>query len=417
MIVWLITVGEPINIIDKQPHMRMHRTGILAQKLSERGHKVTWWTSTFDHAKKKQYTDKTEQINNINGYKIVLMHGIPYSRNISIRRIVNHYQIARAFERIAQQEPKPDIIYCSYPTIELSASAVKYGNEHHLPVIIDVRDLWPDIFIDAFPEMLFRIGKIFLKPLMNISRKVFSECYAVTAVSEGYLEWGLRRGDRQRSANDAVFVLGYERPSLEAIWDENTRYKLEKMGVNELKTICWFIGTFGRTYDLNPVIEAARLLENSGRSDVLFVFSGDGENNQCWRQLADGLSNIVFTGWIDSQQLAYLLDVADIGLMAYVKGAPQGFPNKLFEYLSEGIPILSSLNGETAAFLAEHDCGMTYDAGNSISFLNTLECMLASDYKCRGNNGKLIFDRQYSADIVYRQLAEYLELIGGQDVK
>ena len=70
-----------------------------------------------------------------------------------------------------------------------------------------------------------------------------------------------------------------------------------------------------------------------------------------WSKLAIGLQNVVFTGWVNKHELKYLSDIADIGLMAYSKGAPQGLPNKIFEYMSSGIPILSSLQGETEDFL------------------------------------------------------------------
>ncbi|MDD2737013.1 MAG: glycosyltransferase family 4 protein [Desulfuromonadaceae bacterium] len=410
--IWLITVGEPLPIGREQSQTRMLRTGILAKALAARGHCVTWWTSTFDHTHKTHHHDKSERITSEYGYQIVLLHGMSYSKNISLRRIANHYQVAKDFAKLARQELQPDVIFCSYPTIELSLAAVSYGQRNKLPVIIDVRDLWPDIFLDAFPKYLIRLGTLFLEPYMFMSRKVFRGCTAITAVSEGYLEWGLSRGDRPRREKDAVFVLGYQRPSVGLSSTDSIRSKFEEMGVDESLTICWFIGTFGRTYDLVPIIEAARILESMGQSDIQFVFSGDGENSQYWRQLANGLNNVIFTGWIDNQQLGYLLSVADIGLMAYAKGAPQGLPNKIFEYLSEGIPIISSLQRETATFFVEHGCGMTYDAGNSISFLNTLERMLASNYKKIGHKGKNVFDEKYSADVVYSQLAEYLENVG-----
>lgn len=407
--IWIITVGEPLPLGKEPAQNRMHRTGIMAQMLAAKGHRVTWWTSTFDHTHKTHHYDNTKRFTSEYGYQIILLHGISYTNNISLRRIANHYQVAKNFKKLARREHPPEVIYCSYPTIELSLVSVNYGKRHNVPVIIDVRDLWPDIFMLAFPKYLNKLGNILLMPYMYISRKIFRECTAVTAVSEGYLEWGLRRGDRLRRKNDNVFVLGYQRATVDFSTIDSNRSKFAEFGLIESRTICWFVGSFGRTYDLKPIIETARILDEMGRSDIQFVFSGDGENNQQWRQMAKGLSNIVFTGWIDSQQLGYLLSVADIGLMAYAKNAPQGFPNKIFEYLSEGIPIISSLSGEAAAFFAENGCGMTYDSGNNMSFLKTLEKMLASDYKSMGQKGKLIFDEKYSSEVVYGQLIEYLE--------
>ena len=57
MKVWLVKLGEPLPV---DGNRRLHRYGILAEMLSQKGHEVTWWTSTFDHWDKKQRfeTDK-----------------------------------------------------------------------------------------------------------------------------------------------------------------------------------------------------------------------------------------------------------------------------------------------------------------------------------------------------------------------
>ena len=46
------------------------------------------------------------------------------------------------------------MIYVSYPIIEYAASAVKYGIKNHVPVIVDIRDLWPDIFNHNLPKWM-----------------------------------------------------------------------------------------------------------------------------------------------------------------------------------------------------------------------------------------------------------------------
>ena len=48
---WLLTVGEPLPC--DGPNERLHRTGLLAEALHSRGHEVLWWSSTFDHARKR----------------------------------------------------------------------------------------------------------------------------------------------------------------------------------------------------------------------------------------------------------------------------------------------------------------------------------------------------------------------------
>jgi glycosyltransferase involved in cell wall biosynthesis len=133
-----------------------------------------------------------------------------------------------------------------------------------------------------------------------------------------------------------------------------------------------FIGTFGRTYDLSTVISAARELNRQGDDQIQFVLCGHGERADEWRRAAAGLKNVVFPGWVDAAQWTYLQGLRTVGLAAYARNAPQSIPNKLFEYMSGGAPVLSSLQGEGAQFLKENSCGLTYMPGDPASFLSAL---------------------------------------------
>lgn len=404
--IWLITIGEPLPCLG-QYTSRYLRTGMLAKTLALRGNTVTWWTSSFDHAHKIHYSNPPVYIPEYN-YWVVYLKGVSYSHNVSFRRLLNHYQVAKDFERLSVQEQPPNLIYCSYPTIELSLAAVYYGRQNHVPVIIDVRDLWPDIFLNILPKPLSWLGRLLIMPYYFMSKKIFKECDALTAVSENYLDWGLRRGCRIKTEKDLVFMHGYQPFGDDVPICAEIKEHFVELGVIESRTICWFVGTFGRSYDLIPVIEAAKKLEAMGRKDIQFVFSGEGENRELWQRHATGLNNVVFTGWINTRQLTYLLSIADIGLMAYSKDAPQGLPNKIFEYLSVGIPIISCLNGETAAFISDHDCGLSYEPGNSDSFLNALDKTIKSGFNNKHSSRKK-YMQSYSSDIIYNQLSTYLE--------
>ena len=49
MKVWLFQTSEPLPI--KGDNMRLLRTGMMAEALTNRGHEVVWFTGTFNHFK------------------------------------------------------------------------------------------------------------------------------------------------------------------------------------------------------------------------------------------------------------------------------------------------------------------------------------------------------------------------------
>jgi len=344
-------------------------------------------------------------------YKIRLIHGPAYKKNVSFRRMINHIIVARKFSRFALSEPKPDIILCSLPTLELSNAAVEYGVYTGVPVVLDVRDLWPDAIYSAVPRGIGWLARIMLRGSVRKMRHALKKCSAITGVSESYLNWALDYAERQRRARDSVFHLSYQ---LNGVNENEKTAALNALidgGVDPNKTICWFIGGFGRTYNIETVIDAARRLESEGRTDIQFVLCGEGERGTEWRTMASGLKNVVFTGWIGPPSIAALMDISDIGLAAYAKCAPQGIPNKIFEYMSAGLPILSSLRGETETLIGHYGCGFTYSSSDSIDLVDKLDELLKDSALMTqmGLNSKKLFNEKFAAKSTYSRMAKFLE--------
>lgn len=401
-------MGEPLPIDSKNP--RLMRTGTLANRLVERGHAVIWWTSAFDHYKKihRTYTDTTFEWS---GGTIRMLKSAGYKRNISLRRFVEHAGVARKFRREALKSERPDIILVSLPTIELARDAVHYGRSVDVPVLVDVRDLWPDLLIDTIPKSLKKMGRLILRPLINDATYALAKCTGIIGVSTGYLDWGLGYAARFRRDTDGIFPLGYVVPKCQEAHIKENLEKISSHGIDATKKICWFVGSFGRQYDLEPVLYAAKCFQKDGRTDIQFVISGDGELGEHWRSLAHDAKNIIFTGWIDADEINWLRTHAYVGLQPYLDGAPQGLANKLFEYISAGIPVVSSLRGENEELIAKNRCGLTYRAGDGNDCVNKLTVIL-DDRELRlemGRNAKDLFEKHFDSEIIFDGLITHLE--------
>jgi glycosyltransferase involved in cell wall biosynthesis len=350
------------------------------------------------------------------GIRLWLLHGIGYSRNIGLSRLVNHIQLVREFSRLAEIEQPPDLIFCCWPVIELSFAAVGYAERHSIPILLDVRDLWPDIFLDAVPSALRSLAKLALAPYYRMTRSAFRRASGIVGISDGYLDWGLAKAGRGRNPNDALFPLGYQEPDWTKASKAEDNKSLRALGVDESRIICWFLGSFGDTYDLEPVIHAARQLETRGLMGPQFVLSGEGHGRERYERLAAGLHNLVFTGWLDADQIASMMRIARVGIAAYRKGAPQGLPNKLFEYMAAGLPILSSLDGECKRFLDDNACGLSYPAGSTDGFLAAMTALTENQKLADelGANALRTYRKHYSASTIYPQLVEHMERVVAQ---
>jgi glycosyltransferase involved in cell wall biosynthesis len=402
--------GEPLEMFGERPH----RVGILSKMLVKQGHNVTWWTTTYDHQYKQYfYADDTETKSDF-GVNMVFLHSkTQYKKNISLSRIKNHKEVAKKLSINAEKKDKPDIIFCAFPTIDLAYNAVKYANDNNVPIIIDVRDLWPNIFLDSFPKIFHPLIKLLLRNYFNQTKHIFHNATAITAVSEKYLQFGLNYAKRDKTKFDKTFPLAYNKIELSKEKATQLEQKFKKIGIDKTKKNIWFVGTFGKTYDLIPVIKTANdLVEND---DVRFIFTGDGEMRDEWKKLSNK-KNIIYTGWINENELAYIASVSSIGLMAYKSGAPQGLPNKVFEYMAYGLPIVSSLGNETKLLLEKENIGFTYDP-DSIESLKKIIIHLINDeekYETMSKRCTELYEKKYSAKKVYSELIDYLVSVKNQ---
>jgi glycosyltransferase involved in cell wall biosynthesis len=403
-----MTVGEPLpygHTLKSRPW----RTGLLATTLVERGHAVTWWTSSVDHFTKTSFVDAPLATRAASGVVLQFLHGRPYKKNVSLARLRNHREIAQQFAEIAPTLATPDLIVCSYPTIELSAQAVRYGSRRSVPVVLDIRDLWPDEMVARLPAVLRPLSAVLFGRMYREARYALTGAAGLMAVSQAYLDWGLRYARRSVTANDAVLTHGYPAPSGEKPPSDVASRWLSEKGIDASKKIFWFVGTFVGSIDLATVIDAARRMID--QPDVLFVLSGAGERDAEWRGRAAGLKNVVFTGWCDPEELAVVASVAYAGLGAWRREALVSLTNKFFEYMAHGLPILLSLGGEARSIVEQTGCGLAYEPGSPDSLESAIR-RISGDKELRdrmAESARRAFAERYSAAQIYRQMADHLE--------
>ncbi len=326
-------------------------------------------------------------------------------------RMLNHAIVAWRFARRARACPRPDLIFCSFPTIELSAAAVALGRRFATPVVLDIRDLWPDAFLSVTPPSLKWAARIALWPYFQLARYALAGATGLVAISDGYMKWGLAYARRAKNPVDGLFALGYARAPVAPAARDRALANLRQRGLDPEKHICWFVGSFGQSYDLLTVLQAARLLDASHPGRYQFVISGAGDQESALRAEAQGIESVMLTGWVDEAQIEALGMAAHIGLQPYKDGAFQGLPNKLFEYLSFGLPVISSLQGECAELLAAEKIGFTYEAGNHESLARCLSAAFSNRelLVAAKRRAQEVFRLRFDASLVYPQLATHLE--------
>lgn len=389
------------------------RTAMLADHLVARGHRVRWWTSAFGHQRKVMLFDTDQEVRLSSGLTLQVLRGCGYAGNISLSRYLDHRLVARKFRYAAMKLDPPDVIVASMPCHHLAFEAVRYGSARNISVLVDIRDLWPDVFFpqikNAFSHKLGRLAFTFDFHRLH---KLLKEAAGLIAVSKGYLKWALEKADRSAREWDRVFFLGYKALRQETSHQRNTKLPEWLLG-HEGKKLLLFIGTFGFSYELKLLVEAARRMQSAGRTDVCFVLAGTGEQAEMVRRESAGLSNFILPGWLDAQEIASLLANGYLGLAPYLcePCEKDRLPNKPFEYLSAGLPLISSLEGETADLINDHGMGLSYRPGDLDGLCHAIESLLENqDLRDKMSANALAFFKEHGdADRIYAEYARHIE--------
>jgi glycosyltransferase involved in cell wall biosynthesis len=415
--VWVVKTSE--MLASDNGNGRLLRSGLVAHMLDARGHDVTWWMSTFDHANRRnRAASNTAQPFGARG-SIRMLYSPGYRQSVSLARLYDHAVWGRAFRRAIERERPPDVVFCAYPTIESAAVCISFGARRQVPVVVDLRDMWPDIFSEFAPPALKPLAARLLWPWRARARAALRGATALFAITEEFLAWGLRLAGRERRPWDGAFMLAYPEPRPDSSGDSAlhaARGYWDQLGITSQGSFnVALIGSMThRRFEMESVLAAARELQRDGVA-VKFILAGDGEDLPRYRLQAQDCNNVIFPGWLNAAQIRELLCRSHLGLVPY-RNSPDllmSVPNKVGEYLAAGVPVATCLHGTLARVLAERACGVSFEASEPGSLAAQVRVLRGDPARrlALSDSARRAYHDELTAGAVYGRLIDRLEAI------
>lgn len=233
--------------------------------------------------------------------------------------------------------------------------------------VFEVRDLWPEL-----PrEMGVIKNPLILGMLSGLEWLSYRSAHRIIGLSPGMVEGIARRGISKKHIEMVPngCDLGIFGQGLDA-W--------RPMGVAETDLMAIFTGTHGIANGLEAVLDAAVELKARGRDDIKLVLVGQGmlKPGLQKRVEKEGLSNVIFHDAVNKSRLAGLMASADLG-MQILANVPAFYfgtsPNKFFDYIAAGLPVLNNYPGWLAQLIDEHFCGFAVPPADPVAFADALE--------------------------------------------
>lgn len=405
MNIWLIKDSEKLPI--DAGNQRLARMGLLAEKFSGEGHNVIWWTSAFSHFE-KAFRDNRNHKKKVKGnYNIFLLKTFGYKKNVSIKRLAHNWKIASEFYALGKIEAnKPDAVVVGLPTISFVVKAIKFGKKHNVPVIVDVRDLNPDVFADAFTGYKKKVVKIGIIPLQLMLKKAMKNATAIIGTTQPYLDYGLKYANRKQKNNDGVFYVAY--PENKDKLNETSIQKWKEYELDEKTVICFF-GQFGSMVDADTVIGAAKICDEEDYN-IVFMLCGTGEKLDEYISKTKGLKNIFFPGWINKDDIRALGEISVAGLMAYKssKNYELQMPSKFSEYLSFGLIPLVQPDGIMKSVIDKNKCGFSYKTSQDLADVAKYINENIHEINEMKKRARALYEKSFCAEKVYQDYVKHI---------
>ena len=288
-------------------------------------------------------------------------------------------------------------------TVGLPALAAKILRRKKF--IFEVRDLWPEL-----PRAMGVIKNPFVLWALDwFETRCYSNADACIGLSPGIVEGILRKKPERRT----VLIPNGCDLELFGSGASETPVMLDGIGPDDFVAI--FCGAHGRANGLNAVLDAAAELRRLKEPKVKLLFVGDGQLKAQLQARADreDLSNCIFLDPLPKHDLAALMRTCDLGLMilADIEAFQFGTsPNKFFDYIAAGLPVLCNYPGWVSEMIVEWDCGVSTPAGDAAGFASALVDLAnrRSALPALGENARRLAKSEFSRDQLFERLNDVI---------
>jgi glycosyltransferase involved in cell wall biosynthesis len=320
---------------------------------------------------------------------------VPYSNRLGfVKRAMAFLRFAWRSTRLALTLPA-DLIFATSTPLTAGIPGIAAAWLRRRPFVFEVRDLWPELphamGVITNPTVLFAMSV-----LEWTSYRAADACVALSP--------GIAEGIRRRSRPGAVVETIPNGCDLD-LFGDTAAVPWRPDGIASDDLVAIFPGAHGIANGLDAVLDAAAELQRRGRKDIKVLLVGDGmmKPRLVDRAQREGLANVVFLDPVPKPRLAGLMATADLGLMtlqnvpAFYRGTS---PNKFFDFIAAGKPVLNNYPGWLAQLIDENRCGLVVAPDNPVAFADALE-RAANDRAAlfsMGRAARALAEREFSRD-------------------
>lgn len=336
-----------------------------------------------------------------------------YSNHMgNARRILSFLSFVFGSTWLALRAPRPDVVFATSTPLTVAVPGLIASRLRRIPLVFEVRDPWP--------EAAFQMGALDRRSMLGrlaawLERTTYRSSRAIVGLSPGMVEYILDVDAEPakvhmipNAADLDHFSPGPKDPATEA-----------RLGLNG-RFVVGYVGAIGPSNAPETIVEAARILRDRGRDDIAIVLAGDGKRLQAVRAAKEALAldGLILAGSVPKHEVPALLRTCDAILvhLAKVPVLYTGSPNKLFDGLATGRPVIVNSLGWTRPLVLDAEAGLFVEPEDAGALADAI-LTLADDPDMvarMGANGRALAEREFSRDMQADHLIAVLERVASE---
>lgn len=371
------------------------RSYAMARKLIQQGHSVTMvcGSNTTGTTGLDGPFEKGKRRGLVDGIDVIELD-LAYSNSDGfLKRIWTFLLFAMRSVWIALTE-KYDLVFATTTPLTAGIPGIFARWLRRKPFVFEVRDLWPEL-----PREMGVITNPLVLWAMGVLEWVsYRSAHRLIGLSPGIVEGIKKRG--VPAERIAMVPNGCDLDIFTA-----SAEPWRPAGVEDSDLMAVFAGTHGMANGLDAVLDAAAELKTRNRHDIKFLLIGSGKLKPelVARAEREGLDNVIFHEPVKKSELAGLMRSADLGMqiLANVPAFYYGTsPNKFFDYIAAGVPVLNNYPGWLADMIEREQCGYAVPPANPGAFADAMERAAEEreQLPAMGQRAKALAEREFDRD-------------------
>lgn len=378
----------------------------IGRRAVKAGHQFTVVASDFAYftgeRKSRFLRLSTEEA--IEGIRVIRAYTFPTLHGGFIGQFVSFISFACTSFIAAMRVRKVDLVMGTSPPIFQAASAWLVAALSRRPLLLEIRDLWPEFIID--------MGKLKNPIAIGLSRWLERFLYRradyLVVNSPAYVEYLIEKGVAPHKVT--LLANGVDPQMFDPSAHGNgIRKRLNLDG----KFVVMYAGAIGPANDLPVLLDAAEELKSDAR--FCFMIVGDGKQRRALqsRAEADHLDNVVFAGAQPKEEMRHYLASADacVAILQNIRMFSMTYPNKVFDYMAAGRPILLAIDGVIREVVETARAGLFVPPGDGKALAEAVRYLAENRDECEAMSarGRAYVEQHFNRAEQGRRFIELIE--------